>query len=190
MPDQAEAVRMLRARVGSLPSDLKALFAIIDDADCSEELRTLAAAAVFYSLSPAGLIPAKEGALALADQAIVVRCALDEVRRGAPDRTKVHADADPDTWAGLEHEIELLGGLLGDVWPAVRDGWRAIGMQGLRGKTPKQVAADPEVSTWLYAMVDEAVALRDIDEQAIIREIHKEPLVAKLSARLSNRKRA
>ena len=102
MTDSAAAVEVLRARVGSIPADLKALFAIVDDPELDDDLRTLGAAAIFYNLNPANLIPAKEGCLGLADDAIAIRCALDEVRRRAPHRADKHAQAAPEAWSDLE----------------------------------------------------------------------------------------
>jgi hypothetical protein len=47
---------------------------------------------------------------------------------------------------------------------------------------------DAEESTWLYEAVEEEMANRDIDEQAVVREVQKAPLLSKLSARLATRK--
>jgi hypothetical protein len=184
-----EAIQVLRSRVLSIPSDLKALFAIVDDADLSDELRTLGASAIFYNLNPANLIPAKEGMLGLADDAIAIRCALDEVRQAEPARAKHYGEAAPETWEGLEHEITLLSGLLGDLWQPLRDAWRSIGMLEWRGKKAANAVANSDDSAWLYAAVEETLALRDIDEHAVAREVRKEPLLGKLAQRLSVRKK-
>lgn len=189
MPE-TEAMQVLRARVASIPADLKALFAIVDDAELSDELRTTGAAAIFYNLNPANLIPTKEGALGLADDAIAIRCALDDVRKAAPERAKIHAEADPETWDGLEREMSLLAELLGELWNPLLDAWRSIGMQEWRGKKAVDCVRDPEESAWLYAAVDEAMTLRDIDDAAVVREVKREPLLSKLGARLAVRKRA
>lgn len=191
MSDPSDAIQVLRTRVASIPADLKALFAVVDDPELDDELRTLAAAAIFYNLNPANLIPTKEGALGLADDAIAIRCALDEVRTKSPDRAKKHAESAPEAWENLEHEIELLSGLLGDLWTPLRDTWRTIGMQEWKGKKAKDCVADADESAWLYAAVDETISLRDIDESAVVREVKKEPLLSKLGARLATaRKRA
>jgi uncharacterized membrane protein YkvA (DUF1232 family) len=187
MSDQ-DAIAVLRARVSSIPADLKALFAVVDDPELTDELRCVGAAAIFYNLNPSNLIPAKEGALGLADDAIAIRCALDEVRQKSPDRAKKHAAAAPETWDGLEAEVELLSKLLGDLWQPMRDAWSSIGMQEWRGKKAKDCIADPEESAWLYAAVDEEMSMRDIDDNAVIREVQKAPLIAKLQARLGARK--
>jgi uncharacterized membrane protein YkvA (DUF1232 family) len=187
MPDQ-DAIAVLRARVSSIPADLKALFAVVDDPELPDDVRCLGAAAIFYNLNPSNLIPAKEGALGLADDAIAIRCALDEVRQKHPERAKKHADAAPETWDGLEHEIEVLSKFLGDLWQPLRDAWASIGMQEWRGKKAKDCIADPEESAWLYAAVDEEMSMRDIDDSAVIREVQKAPLLAKLQARLGARK--
>lgn len=184
-----DAVAALRARVLSLPADLKAMFAVVDDQDLPDELRLTGAAAIFYYLNPANLIPAKEGMLGLADDAIALRCALDEVRRGAPERAKVLAEHAPEAWADLEREIELFSALLGDQWSAVCEAWRAVGLLELRGKSARGCVDDPDDSAWLYAEVEEALSTRDIDEQAVLREIKKEPLLGKLTQRLATRKR-
>lgn len=184
-----EAIRVLRSRVLSIGSDLKALFAIVDDADLTDELRTLASAAIFYNLNPANLIPEKEGMLGLADDAIAIRCALDDVRKAVPDRAKAYALTSPETWDGLEHEIELLAGLLGDHWQPLRDAWRTIGMLEWRGKKAANAVATADDSAWLYAAVEEALAMRDVDEAAVVREVRKDPLLAKLAQRLSVRKK-
>ncbi len=188
MAEANEAIQVLRARVASIPADLKALFAIVDDAELDDDLRTTGAAAIFYNLNPANLIPTKEGALGLADDAIAIRCALDAVRKKSPERAAKHADAAPETWDNLDHEIELLAGMLGDLWEPLRDAWQNVGMMEWRGKKAKDCVADPEDSAWLYAAVDEAIALRDVDEHAVIREVQKAPLLAKLGARLATRK--
>ncbi|MBL8718917.1 MAG: DUF1232 domain-containing protein [Myxococcales bacterium] len=184
-----DAVAALRARVLSLPLDLKAMFAVVDDQELPDELRLTGAAAIFYYLNPANLIPSKDGMLGLADDAIALRCALDEVRRGAPLRAKALADHAPEAWAGLEQEIALLAGLLGDLWAPVCEAWRAVGLLEYRGKSARGCVDDAEDSAWLYAAVEEALSTRDIDEQAVIREIKKEPLLAKLQQRLATRKR-
>lgn len=188
MNDTAEAMDVLRARVRSIGPDLKALFAIVDDPELDDDLRTLGAAAIFYNLNPANLIPAKEGVLGLADDAIAIRCALLEVRQRAPDRAAKHADAAPETWSNLEHEVALLSELLGPLWDALRDAWRSVGMLEWRGKRAADAVADPEDSAWLYAAVDEALSLRDVDDSAVVREIKRDVLLAKLSSRLSVRK--
>lgn len=188
--ENADAISVLRARVASIPSDLKALFAVVDDAELEDELRALGAAAIFYNLNPANLIPSKEGALGLADDAIAIRCALDEVRRRAPERAKQYAQSAPETWDNLEDEIKLLATLLGDLWEPLRETWRTIGMQEWKGKKAQNCVTDPEESAWLYATVDETIALRDVDDAAVVRDVKKEPLLAKLAARLGTRKRA
>jgi len=184
-----EAIKVLRSRVLSIPSDLKALFAIVDDADLPDELRTLGAAAIFYNLNPANLIPAKEGMLGLADDALAIRCVLDDVRKAEPERAKHYAEAAPETWEGLEQEIAQLSTLLGDLWQPLRDAWRTIGMLEWRGKKAANAVADADDSAWLYAAVEETLALRDIDEAAVTREVRKEPLLTKLAQRLSVRKK-
>ena len=189
MAETDGAIRVLRARILSIPADLKALFSIVDDGDLSDELRTLGAAAIFYNLNPANLIPAKEGALGLADDAIAIRCALDEVRQKVPDAAKRYATAASETWDGLQQEIELLSGLLGDLWQPLHEAWRRIGMGEWRGKKAADCVADANASAWLYAAVEEALALRDVDDAAVIREVRKEPLIAKLQQRLNVRKK-
>jgi uncharacterized membrane protein YkvA (DUF1232 family) len=184
MSDQSDAIQVLRTRVASIPADLKALFAVVDDPELDDDLRTLAAAAIFYNLNPANLIPTKEGALGLADDAIAIRCALDEVRKKSPERAKKHAESAPEAWENLEQEIELLSSLLGDLWTPLRDTWRTIGLQEWKGKKAVDCVSDPDESAWLYAAVDETISLRDVDDAAVVREVRKEPLLSKLAARL------
>lgn len=188
MSDQ-DAIAVLRARVTSIPADLKALFAVVDDPELSDDLRTLAAAAIFYNLNPSNLIPLTGGGtLGLADDAIAIRCALDEVRKASPERAKKHAEAAPEAWDGLEREIDLIGSMLGELWQPFADAWRSVGMQEWRGHRAAQCVSDAEESTWLYEAVEEEMALRDVDEHAVVREVQKAPLVSKLSARLATRK--
>ncbi|GAC1583219.1 MAG: hypothetical protein NVS3B20_13580 [Polyangiales bacterium] len=184
-----EAIQVLRSRVLSIPADLKALFPIVDDGELTDELRTLAASAIFYNLNPANIIPAKEGMLGFADDAIAIRCALDEVRRAVPERARVYAEGAPETWEGLEHEMDLLGALLGEWWQPLRATWRTIGMLEWHGKKAANAVSDAADSAWLYAAVEEALALRDVEEHAVVREVRKEPLLAKLAQRLSVRKK-
>ncbi len=189
MADVDAGTKILRARVLTIPADLKALFSIVDDGDLSDELRQLAAGAIFYNLNPANLIPAKEGALGLADDAIAIRCALDEVRRTAPEQAKKYAATAPETWEGLENEIALLSAMLGDLWAPLADAWRKVGMSEWRGKKAKDCVADADDSAWLYAAVEEALSLRDVDDAEVVREVRKEPLLAKLTQRLAVRKK-
>ena len=189
MAEVDAAIQVLRARVLTIPADLKALFAIVDDGDLSDELRGLAAGAIFYNLNPANLIPAKEGALGLADDAIAIRCVLDEVRRTVPEQAKKYATAAPETWEGLENEIALLAALLGDLWTPLHEAWRKIGMSEWRGKKAADCVAEADDSAWLYAAVEEALSLRDVDDAEVVREVRKEPLLAKLTQRLGTRKK-
>lgn len=190
MSDQ-DAIAVIRARVSSIPADLKALFAIVDDPELTDDLRALAAAAIFYNLNPSNLLPHNAGgALGFADDVIAIRCALDEVRKQNPERAKKHAEAAPESWEGLEHEIEIISKLLGDLWAPFGDAWRTVGAQEWRGHRAKNCVSDAEESTWLYEAVDEEMSNRDVDDQAVVRDVQKAPLIAKLSARLATRKRA
>lgn len=190
MSDGDAAIQVLRSRVQTIGTDLKALFAIVDDGDLNDELRALAAGAIFYNLNPANLIPAKEGALGLADDAIAIRCVLAEVKKREPNAAKRYADAAPDTWADLDREIQLLSSLLGELWNPLHDAWRKIGMMEWRGKKALGCVSDPDESAWLYAAVDEALSNRDVGDAEVVREVRKEPLLAKLGQRLAVRKQA
>ena len=188
MPDQ-DAIAVVRARVSSIHADLKALFAVVDDPELSDELRALAAAAIFYNLNPSNLLPHNTGGvLGFADDVIAIRCALDEVRKQTPERAKKHAEAAPESWESLEHEIAVLSELLGDLWAPFQDAWRAVGAQEWRGHRAAACVTNTEESTWLYEAVEEEMANRDIDDQAVVREVQKAPLLSKLGARLSTRK--
>ena len=186
---EADAIQVLRTRVMTIGTDLKALFAIVDDGDLEDELRTLAAGAIFYNLNPANLIPAKEGALGLADDAIAIRCVLAEVKKNKPDAAKKYANAAPDTWENLDKEIALLSDLLGELWTPLHEAWRKIGMSEWRGKKATGCVSDPDESAWLYAAVEEALSNRDIDDAEVLREVRKEPLLTKLGLRLAVRKK-
>ena len=71
----------------------------------------------------------------------------------------------------------------------LRDAWRTIGMLEWRGKKAANAVATADDSAWLYAAVEEALAMRDVDEAAVVREVRKDPLLAKLAQRLSVRKK-
>jgi len=189
MSDQ-DAIAVVRARVSSIPADLKALFAVVDDPEISDDLRALAAAAIFYNLNPSNLIPytGGVGVIGFADDVIAIRCALEEVRKQNPERAKKHAETAPESWDGLEHEIELISSLLGDLWAPFGEAWRTVGAQEWRGHRAKNCVSDAEQSTWLYEAVEEEMSNRDIDEQAVVREVQKAPLLSKLAARLATRK--
>lgn len=185
-----EAIAVLRERILSIPADLKALFAVVDDADLPDELRVKAAAAIFYNLNPSNLIPAKEGMLGYADDALAIRCAMFAVAEAAPEQAKRHAEHAPELWGDLDRDIAAFSGLLGDLWEPFREAWLRVGMMEWRGKKAADAVADEEVSAWLYAAVDEAFALRDLEEAAVVREVRRDPLLAKLQGRLGARKRA
>ena len=189
MADDVVAIQALRSRVLTIPADLKALFAIVDDADLPDETRALAAGAIFYNLNPANLIPAKEGAIGYADDAIAIRCVLDEVQKTFPEQAKKYAKAAPETWDGLDREIALFSGLLGDLWQPLHDAWRKVGMMEWRGKKAADCVADADDSAWLYAAVEETLSLRDVDDAEVVREVRKEPLLLKLAQRLNIRKK-
>ena len=189
MTDGEVAIQVLRMRVLSIGADLKALFAIVDDGDLADDLRALAAGAIFYNLNPANLIPAKEGALGLADDAIAIRCALAEVKKREPVHAKKYADAAPDTWEGLDREIELFSELLGDLWSPLHEAWRKVGMSEWRGKKAADCVANADESSWLYAAVEEALSNRDVGDAEVVREVRREPLLAKLGLRLNVRKK-
>lgn len=188
---EKDAIAVIRARVSSIPADLKALFAVLDDPELADDLRGLAASAIFYNLNPSNLLPHNAGGvLGFADDVLAIRCALDEVRTRSPERARKHAEAAPESWEGLEGEIAVLSALLGDLWAPFCEAWRTIGAQEWRGHRAQHCVSDADESTWLYEAVEEEMSNRDIDEQAVVREIQKAPLLAKLSARLATRKRA
>lgn len=184
-----EAIVVLRERILSIPADLKGLFAIVDDGDLDDALRLEAAAAIFYNLNPANLIPANEGMLGYADDAIAIRCAMHAVAEANPARAAKLAETSPELWGDLARDIALFSALLGDLWEPLRQAWRRVGLLEWRGKKAAEVVADAEASAWLYSAVDEAFALRDLDEAAVVREVRREPLLTKLQSRLAARKR-
>lgn len=150
----------LRDGMLSLPQDCKAMLRLAEDPDLDDESRVLACGALIHVLSGTNAIPGAKGTLALADDVIVLRLAVERLAAASPDVAKAHADDDPEVFDAMRDQLEAVRAHLGDLMGVLDRAVDQLPKLQFEGHDAKGCAVDDESITWLYDSVHEAIIQR------------------------------
>lgn len=154
----------------SLPQDMKAVFRIVEDPEVDEEGRVLLAGALLHVIAGHNAIPGQRGVLALVDDVLVMRLALERVEKTNPIAMAKQREDQPELFDTLDEELaitrEYLGELLTVLDHAV-DGCIKLNHQG---HVPKD-SIEGDGGYWLYGAVQEAVTDFELDDDDVYREM-------------------
>lgn len=176
--------------VASYGKDLKDSFFVVDDGELDEDMRALAAGAIFYGLAAGDLLPDTLGPLGIVDDVLVLRIALERIAKSAPERAKIYAQERPELFGTLDDDLGVAREHLGELFELFDDRVDSCRSIEFKGKTPLQCVTDPDDSRWLYDEVMEAQLHMDTDEDSVGRHIRKfDTVMPRLRQRLAQKKR-
>lgn len=167
--------------------DLKSLLRVVEDPEIDDQSRIEAAGALLHVISSAGAIPGVRGVLRYLGDALVIRLALEDIRKRSPKAFRKHLEESPEMLEPLSEELEAMRAYLGervDVLEKVVSKFATLSHQG------HQAAAcvdNPESSTWLYDAVHEALIDEiDFDDEDVTRELKQvDQILIPLDSRIS-----
>ena len=176
----------MREAILSLPQDLKAMLRVMEDPDLDDQGRVLASGALLHVLSASNAIPGVKGTLALVDDVLVLRLALERIAATSPEVVAHHRDDEPEVFEPWSVQLDAARGYLGDRGVAVLqkavDGLPKITFQG---HSARECARDQDAATWLYDSVHEAIVQQfEIAPEEVARAVkNSHEILAKVSQR-------
>ncbi|MDI7266991.1 MAG: hypothetical protein QME96_03235 [Myxococcota bacterium] len=179
--------RYVRA-ILDLPQDARAALDIIDDADVDLDGRVAACGVLMSVLQPGEPIPESFGPLALLDDAILLRLAVDAALPAEHPRRPAHMGKHPEFYDNLADDLAVARAFLGGCFVTLEQRLRKLGGMEHKGRKASTIADDDRASTWLFEEFDEAMTEAEIDEDQVVASMRKlEQVVGHLRKRLPGR---
>lgn len=175
----------MREAILSLPQDLKAMLRVMEDPDLDDASRVLACGALLHVLSGTNAIPGVKGTLALVDDVLVLRLALDRIAKTSPEVVKAHRDDEPEIFDAWEGQLGAARAYLGDRFSVLDKAIDGLPKMNFQGHSARECAKDQEAATWLYDSVHEAIVEQfEIAEDEVTRAVKN---AHEIKTRLSQR---
>jgi uncharacterized membrane protein YkvA (DUF1232 family) len=176
----------MREALLSLPQDLKAMLRVMEDPDLDDEARVLASGALLHALSASNAIPGMKGTLALVDDVLVLRLALERMAQISPDVVARHRADVPEVFGEWSPQLDAARTYLGERGISVLE----KALEGLprmthQGHSATECARDEDAATWLYDSVHEAIVEQfEISPAEVTRAVKSShEILAKVSQR-------
>ena len=177
----------MREAILSLPQDLKAMLRVMEDPDLDDQGRVIASGALLHVLSGSNAIPGVKGTLALVDDVLVLRLALERIAQTSPEVVEQHRGDSPEIFESWTVQLDAARAYLGERGVAVLekavDGLPRITFQG---HSASECARDEDGATWLYDSVHEAIVeqfeLAPDEVARAVKSSHE--ILAKVSQRI------
>jgi uncharacterized membrane protein YkvA (DUF1232 family) len=132
---ESKFVDLVRGWLVALPHDLKVAFDAMDDENLPRTARELAVGAIIYVVSPHDAVGDRNDVVAsFSDDAMLLRLALLEVVAQSGEDGTAFRDRYPDVFEGIEADLELCRGVLGDLMK-----WLEGKVGTLRGQSYKNM---------------------------------------------------
>ena len=130
---EARFVELFKAWLVSLPHDLKIAIEAMDDENLPRAAREIAVGAIMYVVSPNDFVSDRNEAVAsFADDAILLRLALNAVVVAGGEDGGAFRDRFPELFDGLDADLKVCRGVMGDLM-----GWLEGKVTGLRNQNYK-----------------------------------------------------
>jgi hypothetical protein len=186
-----EVLRAFLARfcehLGSLPFDLKILQEAVADADLERGTRELAAGVVIHALGP----HEGSGPERFIEDVLLVRLALEQVRRRGGEEAAAFAGRFPEVYEGLDADLALFARALGpELWGWLEGRVSRCSQVPFKGKRAAGYVADEEA---LDALYEDGLAFQtnyDVTEAQVQNRLRRpEQLIEHLHRRRSEEQR-
>lgn len=144
-------VELFKSWLVSLPHDLKIAYEAMDDENLPRSSREIAVGAIMYVVSPNDFVSDRNEAVAsFADDALLLRLALRAVVADGGEDGGAFASRFPEIFEGLEADLEICRGILGELMPWLETKVGALRNQTYKGKKIKPFLEDDEAREELY----------------------------------------
>lgn len=162
----------MRDAILSLPQDLKAMLRVLEDPDLDDQSRVLASGALLHVLSGANAIPGVKGTLALVDDVLVLRLALERIATNSPEVVRAHREDSPEVFGPWDVQLEAARAYLGERISVLEKAVDQLPKITYQGHSARECAKDPEAATWLYESVQEAIVEQfELAEDEVARAV-------------------
>ena len=149
----------MRDAILSLPQDLKAMLRVLDDPDLDDPGRLLTCGSLLHILSGTNATPGFKGTLALVDDVLVLRLALERIGKTQPEVVAAHHAHSPEIFAPWDEQLAAARAHLGDKISVLDKAVDGVGKLTFQGHSARECAKDQESTTWLYDSVHEAIVV-------------------------------
>lgn len=162
----------MREAILSLPQDLKAMLRVMEDPDLDDVSRVLACGSLLHILSGSNAIPGVKGTLALVDDVLVLRLALERMSKTSPDVITTHREKTPEIFEPWDVQLEEARGYLGERISILDKAVDGLPRLTFQGHSAQKCAKDIDEQTWLYDSVHEAIVQQfEISEDEVSRAV-------------------
>ena len=148
---ESQFVDLMRGWLVALPHDLKVLFEAMDDENLPRPARETAVGAILYVVSPNDSIADRNDAVvSYTDDALLLRLALLEVVKEGGEDGAAFRDRFPEVFDGLDSDLELCDGVLGDLMPWLKSKVRGLRQMAYKGTKVAKYLDDDEAREQLF----------------------------------------
>lgn len=139
----------------SIRSDIEAFKALLESPTSDRDSKKLAGAALLYMVSRMDLIPDWNEGIGVIDDVMVLRVCAQLSQGNARGTLPKAADQALDRMANEADKITAFLG--GSIYDKLKSYCSGLAEQAVRGRTPSQLADDPEARKGLYIELDDEV---------------------------------
>lgn len=181
---EARFVELLKTWLVSLPHDLKIAFEAMDDENLPRSSREIAVGAIMYVVSPNDFVSDRNEAVAsFADDALLLRLALQQVAETAAEEGDVYRERFPDLFDGLAADLSVCRTVMGDLMTWLESKVPGLPKQNYKGKKLAQYLDNDEAREALY---EDGLAFRTdypVDDKIIGDKLKKASTVIEVMRR-------
>lgn len=181
---EARFVELFKSWLVSLPHDLKIAFDAMDDENLPRSSREIAAGAICYVVSPNDFVSDRNEAVAsFADDALLLRLALQAVVRDSGEDGTSFRDRFPELFDNLAQDLAAVGKVLGDLLPWLEGKVRVLKNQSYKGRKAPVFLDNDEAREELY---EDGLAFRTdypVDDKIIGDKLKKASTVTDVMRR-------
>lgn len=181
---ESKFVDLMRGWLVALPHDLKVAFDAMDDENLPRAARELAVGAIIYVVSPHDIVGDRNDQVAsFTDDALLLRLALLEVVAEAAEDGKAFRERFPEVFEGIEDDLKLCGGVLGDLMPWLKGKVGTLKAQMYKGTKVAKYLDDDEAREQLFE--DGLVFRTDypVDERTVGDKLKKATTITEVMKR-------
>jgi uncharacterized membrane protein YkvA (DUF1232 family) len=147
---ESKFVELVRSWLVSLPHDLKIAFDAMDDENLPRPVREIAAGAVIYVVSPNDSVADRGEAVSYADDALLLRVALQNALNSKGEDEVAFRDRFPELFENLEQNLELCKNVIGDLMTWLEGKAGSLKTIDYKGKKAPKFLDDEEAREELF----------------------------------------
>lgn len=181
---ESKFVDLVRGWLVALPHDLKVAFDAMDDENLPRAAREIAVGAIIYVVSPRDVVGDRNDQIvSFTDDALLLRLALLEVVAQSAEDGTAFRDRFPEVFDGIEDDLRLCSGVLGDLMTWLRNKVTTLRTQVYKGNKLAKYLDDDEAREQLFE--DGLVFRTDypVDERTVGDKLKKATTITEVMRR-------